>query len=317
MSKSWRCYLAFGFLWTTCFAGAGITDLAAQSEAGSQQIRMALIQRQQKSSTNPLSDIKQPGSEVSFRLYNRHMVVVQGSTIDGYPLNLMIDTGSTHSVVDERIVQKLQLKPLPETTHTLEAFGQSLDRPRVLLRGLQFGPIRTSLLCFVAGLPWSGVDAIIGLDLLRQNNFTIDFESKKINFGPRTTHFLSKIPFEADSSQVIVAVRIGEQRVRLSLDTGARTINLYRSRMSKSIRSLPVKRDIPFVHVGGTSLYREVLLPSVQLNGSQWEQVPAMLMDFYNYHSDPVEFDGFLGLGALKIKRIYIDFQKPILSWER
>ena len=132
------------------------------------------------------------------------MIVIKGSTKNGYPLNLMIDTGATHSVVDERIVQKLQLKPLPETTHKLEVFGKSLDRPQVLLPGLQFGPIKTSLLCFVAALPWSGVDAIIGLDLLRQNNFTIDFESKKISFGPRATHFLSTIPFEADSSKVIV-----------------------------------------------------------------------------------------------------------------
>jgi len=286
MSKSWRCYVVSGFIWATCFAGAGITDLAAQSE-------------------------------VSFRLYNTHMIVVTGSAKDGFPLNLMIDTGATHSVVDEQIVQKLQLEPLPETTHKIEAFGQSLDRPRILLPGLQFGPIKTSLLCFVVELPWSGVDAIIGLDLLRQNNFTIDFESEKISFGPRTTHFLSTIPFEADSSQVIVPVRIGEQRVRLSLDTGARTINLDRSRMSKSILNLPVKREIPFVHLAGTSKYQEVLLPSVQLNGSQWEQVPAMLMDFYSDQTDPLEYDGVLGLGALKIKRIYIDFQENILSWER
>ena len=87
--------------------------------------------------------------------------------------------------------------------------------------------------------------------------------------------------------------------------------------MSKSIRNLPVKREIPFVHVAGTSRYREVLLPSVQLNGSQWKRIRAMLMVFCNQRPQDVKYDGVLGLTDLQMKRMYFDFQDNILSWER
>ncbi|MEE8348478.1 MAG: retroviral-like aspartic protease family protein [Acidobacteriota bacterium] len=256
-----------------------------------------------------------PIQEVPFKLLNRHMVVVEATLKGGHSLHLMIDTGATHSVVDQAVVDQLELKIVG--SHRVEAFGKGSDQGRVVLRGLQVGTIRTSLLAFVAELPWSGVDGILGLDLLSQTNFTIDYSARKIRFGPRDSHFNSTTPFEFHSSQIIVPVRIEGQDVRLRMDTGARTINLYRSKMHKSIRKLRIKLEIPFTHVSGTSKYQEVALPKVELSGSQWEYVTARLMVFYNQPPIDHPYDGVLGLGELDIKRIYFDFQSNVLSWEK
>jgi hypothetical protein len=65
----------------------------------------------------------QPLADVPFDLVQQHLIVVKGSVGPVHGLNLLIDTGTIPSVVDQRIAGKLRLHMAPSQ---LVAFGQTV-----------------------------------------------------------------------------------------------------------------------------------------------------------------------------------------------
>ena len=107
--------------------------------------------------------------------------------------------------MDKDLVESLGLTitgpPLPfvlvdKVIHTKQAW----------VSNIQLGRISESRACLVADLPWD-VDILIGLDLLRLQNFTIDYETQSLSFGG-VRLLESRAPFEPDSSLVIVLMKL-------------------------------------------------------------------------------------------------------------
>lgn len=252
-------------------------------------------------------------SETPFVLLKGHLIVVR-PWAKGLDLNLMIDTGASQSVFNKKVVRKLGLKPFPKA-YKVHAFGKNYTAQRVALHAVRIGPIVTSLVGFVSELPsWWEIDAIVGLDLLRNYDFTIDYRSKVIRFGPRT-HFESFLHFENHSKELIVPVRVQDTDLRLVVDTGAPTIILSRPRIRNRIKRLAVLTSIPVSDVAGVSMHRKVRLSSFQLGSSKWNKVCALVAESTGTEKDGL--DGVLGFHWLKLARIHFDFQNNILSWEK
>ncbi len=250
---------------------------------------------------------------IPFKLQETHLIVVEGSIGALNPLKFLIDTGANYSVVAERVVQRLRLRRLAQN-QKLAAFGQTRPMERVVLSGLRLGPILTSLPCIVADLSDWNVDVIIGMDLLRRNNFTIDYRSQTLRFGARD-HLESATSFEIDRSRLVVSVQLAGQPLRLCVDTGARTLTLHRSRVKSWKRKMPDGRRIRFDHVAGTSHGTKVRLEKVQIGPSTWGGVNVFVLD--TPQGPDSKADGVLGPVALGLERIYFDFEANTLSWEK
>jgi len=157
------------------------------------------------------------------------------------------------------------------------------------------------------------VDGVIGLDVLRLKTLTIDLARKRILFGQgRALRF--SVPLQTNESYVSVEVRTHDRTLRLLLDTGVRSILLYRDRVSDRVPKLQVARTIPANSLGGPASLDLVTLAPVQL-GQQHLDRRAVVSG-----KAPVGFlagiDGCLSLNSLGARVCSINWEEGTLSWE-
>ncbi len=244
--------------------------------------------------------------------FRDHLIVVQAS-VNGRSLNSMIDTGANQSFLDQGVADDLGLEPVSKKG-AFAAFETSYQAERVLVEDLQIGPILIGTHCIVRDLSAWRVDAIIGLDVLRSMNFTIDFDEKTITFGDDGP-LESSIPFVSTYNLVIVPVSVGGEEIRLSVDTGAERISLVEARIKHRVPEfrIRVQRQIGTRHLGRKSWLKDVRLLGFQMGSTTWKQLPALVIPT----AAALEKDGVLGVASLRLKRIRFDFERRILSWEK
>ena len=246
---------------------------------------------------------------VPFELLSGFLVVVTGQVGELGGLKFILDTGSSHTVIDQRVADKLAL---PRRPGKITNFDRDIRVARTEIRDLRAGPIESSAtkVMIVRLREYSefagGLDGIIGLDLLsRGQSLTIDYERKVVSFevgtgerGPSTT-FVAPIVVQGVS-------------MRLLVDTGFRDMLLYRDRL----RELPSVRIVgqPKPAVIGSLRATEVDLPGVKIAGP--EQVARVFLINSPVQGDPEGVDGYLGPLSLHAKRIQFDFAASKLRWQ-
>lgn len=276
------------------------------------------------------------------KLYGGYTVVVQGSIADIPNLNFLIDTGAMPTIVDARIARKLDLFG---DRQPLTVFGRQVGTERVVLPGVRIGPVHaTGVEGLVADLSFAEkslgirIDAIVGLDVLGHEGFSIDYRARQILFGASdaadwVAGFDPRLP------QVIVELQIDAHPVRLLVDTGAKYFILFARKNSEPLphdagavgpmtaltpAEMPApapaqqkqpKTDPTIVTFGGDVRLEPVLLSHVRLGALQLSDQPAYLSPFDA--GAPLGFDGVLGVAALHVQRIDFDFEHGRLGWLR
>ena len=276
------------------------------------------------------------------KLYGGYTVVVQGSIADIPNLNFLIDTGAMPTVVDARIARKLDLSG---NRQPLTVFGRQVGTERMVLPGVRIGPAHaTGVEGLVADLSFAEkslgirIDAIVGLDVLGHEGFSIDYRARQILFGASgaadwVAGFDPRLP------QVIVELQIDARPIRLLVDTGAKYFILFARKNSEPLphdasavgsmtaltpaempASAPAqqkqpKTDPTIVTFGGDVRLEPVLLSHVRLGELQLTDQPAYLSPFDA--GAPLGFDGVLGVAALHVQRIDFDFEHGRLGWLR
>jgi hypothetical protein len=124
---------------------------------------------------------------VPFSLVGNYLVVVTGEIGGITGLNMVVDTGTARTVIDERVAARLDLRRHPDG---LEVFGTRVASDRVVLDTLAFGPISArGLEALVADLEGQRkrfgvrIDALLGVDVLRGTCLTIDYASRRLAAG--------------------------------------------------------------------------------------------------------------------------------------
>ncbi|MDA2927348.1 retroviral-like aspartic protease family protein [Acidobacteria bacterium AH-259-G07] len=257
-----------------------------------------------------------PATMVPFRLHE-HLIVVQGSIGDLHELSFAIDTGSSFTIVNTKVGQKLGLKS--RETVEVSAWGTRVKMKKVVLPELRMGALYfQSIPARLAKLPRVGggrVDALIGLDLLKKTNFTIDFTSKQITFGP-TEDLKDSITFYPNFPFLAVKIFVEGRPVWLQLDTGASGVVLFRDKVKDK---LPMRRSKDlgvFLAPAGIGRRQKVYLRSVLMGQTRWEELPAYLLDQQGSTFNE-RIVGNLGIATLDLKRIQFDFDNHRISWER
>jgi predicted aspartyl protease len=247
---------------------------------------------------------------VPFKLYKNHYILVHGSVMGSETMKMVIDTGANCSVLNGKTAKRLGLRPKGEKFE-INAFGRVSRAQRAVLRGLRIGPVLTSVVIFVADLSWLGVDAIIGLDVLRRQNLTIDYEGRTLAFGHKT-QLRDSVTFENDGALVMIRANVHGHPVRLAIDTGSKTLCLYHGRRAGWTNKFRVRQQMGGHFLGGNRRLREVVIPSVELGSCRWNGLGGLIEDVPNQ-----PMDGVLGLVSLKLKQVHFDFENHIMSWNR
>jgi hypothetical protein len=252
---------------------------------------------------------------VPLKLYDDHLIVVQGG-LGGLPgRNLVLDTGAYPTVIDQEVARKLKLRVQREQMHVLERDlpAGSTVVPRVEVGPLLVGnlPVIVEDLSGLSAKVGMRVDGLIGLDVLSHMNFRIDYERKEVAFGARPRLRFSA-PLEPRESMALLALEVNGHAVHLLIDTGAARTVLFTQRVPWLKTGGSLRRD--FNNVGGKFALREVKADAVALGGAAIAPEGIFLSDATNMSSYP--FDGFMSTRAAHFRQVAFDFEGGIFSWE-
>jgi predicted aspartyl protease len=255
-------------------------------------------------------------SEMPFRLSSGYLIEVEGRIGDQGKLKFVLDTGATITIVDQKIADKLKLDRRPAESFN---FDRKLKWESAMLPELQFGPVHaTNIAVFIGRLAEysefaKNADAVIGMDLLKFTNFSIDFDIHKITFHAST----QKVPAVAADPLLqspILEVQVQGHPVRLIVDTGLAGIVLYEERLRKHVPGLRTTGHLTDATMGGRVQAKQAVIPDV-LFGNTNHDVTALLV------ASPAPemlagIDGIIGIAALKAHHIKFDFAARTLHWD-
>lgn len=255
-------------------------------------------------------------SELPFRLSSGYLIQVEGHIGAQSNLKFILDTGATITIVDQKIADKLKLDRRPAESFN---FDRKLKWESATLPELQFGPVHaTNIAVFVGRLAGysefaKNADAIIGMDLLKFTNFSIDFDTHKIMFRPT----MQKVSFVAGDPLLqcpILEVQVQGHPVRLIVDTGLAGIVLYEERLRNHVPGLRTMGHLADATMGVRVQAKQATIPDV-LFGKTDRDVTALLV------ASPAPemlagIDGIIGIAALEAHHISFDFAARTLHWD-
>jgi predicted aspartyl protease len=257
-----------------------------------------------------------PEKELPFRLSDGYLILVEGQIGTQTNLKFVLDTGATITIVDSKIANKLKLKRQPTESFN---FDRRLSWEQASFPEIQFGPIKAANIVMLVGhlAEYSefarNVDAVIGLDLLKLSNFSVDYAARKIVFHSFSQGTTAN-PKEALSSCLILEIQVQGHPVRLIVDTGLQGLLLFEERLRKSVPGLRMAEDVSKVTMGGRLHARESTLKGVAI-GPTIRDVSVLLTKAPAPEMLP-GIGGVVGIAALNARRVNFDFAKATVSWE-
>lgn len=257
---------------------------------------------------------QQHGAELPFHLSPGSLVRVTGRIGTQTDLRFAFDTGASRSIIDSKIAEKLRLNRQP--AHTFN-FDRTLNWQQATVPEVGFGPIRASNVDMLVGnlAEYSeyarDIDVIVGVDLLRLANFTIDYDIRKIVY-----HSFNEPTFEADplSNCLFLEILVQGRPIRLIVDTGFPGILLFEERLLASVSNLVMAKDRASVIVGRRLRAQQTTLRGVII-GSKQRNVSVLLATAPASDILP-GIVGVIGLPPLHAHRVNCNFVEQTLTWD-
>jgi len=256
------------------------------------------------------------GNELPFRLSSGYLIEVEGRIGTQRDLKFLLDTGASISAVDSRFAEQIKLQRRPAESLS---FDRKVAWEVATVPEVQFGQIKAQNIQMLVGhlIEYSDfakkADAIIGMDLLKLRDFSIDYDAKKIIFHSRRREY-SQASGGPLSQCVILEIQIQGHAVRLIVDTGFPGLLLYEPRLLKRVPELRTAGSPIAVSIGGRLKAKQVLLPDVVF-GARNGEVSVLLVKAPSPDILP-GIDGIVGLAPLKAHRVNFDFVAKAVSWE-
>ena len=254
-------------------------------------------------------------ANLPFRLSSGYLIEVDGRIGDQGNLKFLLDTGSTISILDSRVANELRLNRRPADSF---GFDRKLHWDRATIPEVEFGQVRACNVEMLVGklAGYSAlakhVDAVIGTDLLKLTDFSIDYDTSTIVFLAGQREYTP--PAEPLSACIILELLVQGHPLRLIVDTGFQGLLLYRERLREQIPTLRTVGNSAAVTLGGSLDAIQVELPDVTF-GTRTDAVTALLVKGPPADTLP-DVVGVVGLTPLKARRVHFDFGKKKLTWE-
>ena len=267
--------------------------------------------------------------DVPFKLHRNYLIVVRCSVADQTGLTAIVDTGTTETILDTRVVKRLSLATWADsvTSLTTDAAVRGVHIP-----DLQLGPIRVKKLegiaiDLAAMSRELGVraDVIIGVDVLRASNFLIDYEHQVMRFGVASP-LVYGTPLAPGARFALITLSVLGHPVRLQVDTGFNGVLLYGKRLAwlqkySGTRVVDARETAGGTRVAGVeqrSSVRSVDLSQVEVGNRLISHLMASVLDGAPRDFDGFDeaFDGLFGPRLLGSRRVAFDFDDRMLYWE-
>lgn len=255
--------------------------------------------------------------QVPFKLYRGYAIVVRGSIGGLKNLNLLVDTGAVPSVLDARIAHKLHLRGQSER---VDVQTDVLPTERVTVPNVEVGPSHVAELSMIVNdlhfaeeALGTAIDAMIGFDALGQSPFTIDYEARKLIFGPVDPSFAS-VSYSPGLTYAMVPLHVQGETLAILVDTGASNLVLFQSGVQNCHSAIhPVGRET-WTNMGGEMPVMKAQLVDTYLGAVPWGNRLAYIPE--NSASQRSGLEGLLGTAALG-KRVAFDPVRKVLAWEQ
>jgi len=258
-----------------------------------------------------------PSIEIPIQLCRDYLVIVEGSIGTLEKLTFIIDTGTYPSIVDRRIATALGLS---ESDGKVALVNQSVQAKLATLPFVRIGPARAeSVPVLVQDLSslektlGRRIDAIVGLDVLGKNSFSINYRTKRLRFGA-VERSQSTVSFETNQPLITVEARLHDRPVRLLVDTGAANLLLFQSRLKDPLSQ--AGKAIGATNVGGGNFQLQpVLIPDMRMGKE--ELGPQTGFVVADRRDEGYDFDGLLSIRSLHLEEIGFDFENHKISWKK
>lgn len=255
-------------------------------------------------------------AEIAFQLYNGNLIVVKATIGAVKNVNMILDTGTSPTIVSKEIADRLNLRGNTESQLTLNGViqGRSVILSRIQIGGLHSDSIRvgTCDLSFLEQKLGISIAGIAGLDILSASNFTIDYQRKRIVFG-RTEMRGKSVQFETRAPFLTVKAKIEGHEVRLLLDSGTPGLLIYRNTIKARLEQFYPDRNALVETPSGTMHSRWFLASKVSLGEESLGQRTVVIADLESTGND---FDGLLGFATMGFRKVSFDFENGLFGWE-
>ena len=255
---------------------------------------------------------------VRFDLYRGYLMVARGSAGTAKGLTFLLDTGASSSVLDPKLARQLHLQRLPASIAVL---GGSVPAEKSIAPSLNVGPLQSNNvpvlledLSFLQKALPIRVDGIIGLDVLGQSAFVIDYPAHQIHFGPLPA-LPDAIPLHMAGGLPILDAEVNDLPAHLLLDTGASSLFLFARSTPGAVSDLRISAAHSSSDTIGESERRQVKLRSLRLGSANFRQEPAFVVPDGSQGGHP--FDGLISPAGLGIKRVAIDIGRGEVAFSR
>jgi hypothetical protein len=187
------------------------------------------------------AQVQQASQIVRFRLRDGYLIVVQTMVNGSGPFSFLLDTGTTRTVIDPELARQLQA-PVIGTTSLAGIFRVRQDE-LVQLQDVRLGPVSLSGSVAVVDklarqkFMTKGIRGILGEDFLSRFDFLIDYKQHLLRFGdppPKGDRCrfetIGQYHGSPTTNRILIQVEfaeVSEKVMRLQLDTGARTPELF------------------------------------------------------------------------------------------
>jgi len=246
---------------------------------------------------------------VPIRIFGGFLVVAQGQIGSGLQhQNFILDTGTSPSILNARVARQLGLPLVPAK---LAAVGQETDIRATRVPEIALGALHaTSAEVLVTDL--SGVEqnwkmpiaGILGLDILGQTSFRIDYESHVLEFGDIPPEGIA-VNLSPDGRLPIAEVNINGKPLRLLVDTGSDRLVFFGNKSAERFGAWPGDELIAGESVSGSVAVRGISSLEVEWNGERFRQKAVVVSD----RQEPL-FDCLLSVRSLGFRSIALDAER-------
>ena len=252
---------------------------------------------------------------VRFDLRNGYLIVVQCSAGELHGLSGIVDTGTTDTVLDNRIVARLGLS-------TASASATMVDRETavrsVVAPEIRLGPLRSTPASAIA-TDLSGmstqlgvrIDVIVGMDVLRASDFEIDYGARLLRFGNVAPLRHRAAITDAGGLWTVEVTGLGAP-VRLLVDTGFSDLLLFSGGTNRGWKL----RDAEVNLATNATPARLKFFEPPSIGIGDWQGQHRIVLIAARKREQPALFDGLLGPRFLNARRIAFEFSRGTLSWD-
>jgi predicted aspartyl protease len=266
-----------------------------------------------------LSASIQAQNEIHFRLIDNWAIVVNGTLAQKSHVDMLIDTGAVPSAIDSRLAKQMGLSG---NRSEISVMNRAIAAERVRVPEIRVGQVIGKELEMVAvdlskisqalGIQ---IEAVIGLDLLGKQNFTLDYRHRRIEFGKVSTGMVPvriEVAEEGGGMYIVIPVESEGQKWKLLLDTGTKDLMLFDKNERGRLNALPTRARVSNVNAGGGDHLNEIQLPSVSLGTLTRKKQRAYIWPITEDKQHG--FDGVLGPTAFGISAIQFDFRRGMIQ---